>query len=177
MTSGQETYLAQFNKLTEQSKTLILSTLDESGLPHASYSPCYYNDAEFYIYVSDLAAHSHHLKQNSMASVMLIEDESSSQNLYARHRMTARCDVKMIGKNENHYEMVMEQLEKRIGKTVNLLRNLSDFNLFRLHFHEARMVIGFGETILIRIQTAMHQNEDRVQLHFERLTADKLNND
>lgn len=55
--------------------SVLMATATEDGEPVASYAPYLEHGGDFYVYVSDLAAHTQNLKRNPRASLMFIEDE------------------------------------------------------------------------------------------------------
>ena len=84
-------------RLLKNFQTVILSTIDDSGEPNASYAPAAIDDeCNFYIYVSELARHSTNLKATRKASLMIIEDESTAVTLFARKRLTLSVNVDVI---------------------------------------------------------------------------------
>ncbi len=150
-------------------KTLQLSTITSKGKPNASYSPFVQDDAgNFYIFVSQLASHTHDLIKNPEASILLIEDESNSKQIFARQRITFQCAVEIITSKNSDYELMLDALEKRFGNMVELLRTLSDFILFRLTPYKGQYVQGFGKA---------YKLEGDGLLELEHITAQEINND
>lgn len=144
-------------------KTLLLATLSvselapepasasgpsglETPVPELSYAP-YSRDRQgrFYIFVSDLAAHSKNLEQHCECRLMFIRDERDSRNLFARERLSYRCQAELIKPSDPQFEPQLEQLEQHCGDVVTLLRSLPDFRLFRLSPTSGRYVVGFGK--------------------------------
>ncbi len=135
-------------------KTLLLSTLRTTGdgsgspvdlLPELSYAP-YSLDPQgrFYIFISDLAGHSQNLRQHPECSLMLIADERDSRNLFARERLSYRCQAELVTQSDPQFESQLKLLQQRSGEVVKLLRNLPDFKLYRLTPVSGRYVVGFG---------------------------------
>ncbi|MFJ2618467.1 HugZ family protein [Glutamicibacter sp. NPDC087344] len=134
-----EAYLAFRNNC----QTLVLSTLDDQGLPFISYAPFVIRDGEMYVYISKIAEHYWHLKAAKKVNAMMLADENTSRNLFARERARFLCDVEVI-EDETDFEDVFEQLNVRFKKSLlDLLRTL-DFSLFRLSPAVGRYVVGFG---------------------------------
>ena len=127
-------------------KTLNLSTLDQNNQPRASYAPFVEDeDGCFYIFVSQLASHTQDLLINSEASILLLEDEKETRQIFARQRISYQCQAEIIEADESSYEEQLDAMEKRFGNVVELLRTLPDFLLFRLKPYEGQYVKGFGK--------------------------------
>ena len=78
---------ADCRKLIASKMTLLLSTASTESVPEISYAPYVQDRAgDFYIYVSELAAHTANLITNRQASILFIHPESESANLFARER-------------------------------------------------------------------------------------------
>lgn len=133
----------QLTALIEGCKTLQLATLGPDGA-EASYSPFLFDEDALYIFVSQLASHTKNLINSQTVGVMLIEDEADSRNLFARNRMTFQCLVSEVKTDAPCYEPIMDLYRQRHGETVDLLRTLPDFILFRLKPERGRLILGFG---------------------------------
>ena len=89
------------NQMLSNMKSIILSTVDQRGKPNASYAPSVIDEnGSFFIYISTLSKHTQNLLNNSKVSMMIIEDETNSENLFARKRFTIK------GKSEALNEML-----------------------------------------------------------------------
>lgn len=151
-----ETVKLQYRKLADRVKTLMLSTVDENGRPFLSYAPFVKKDEKLYIYISRIANHYRHVENNPDVDVMLIEDEASSNNLFARERARFICHAVNIG-NEGHDDL-FALFEASFGAPmIRMLRGL-DFSLFELTPLEGRYVAGFGQAYDIDL------NADRYEL-------------
>jgi len=140
----------------------MLSTKNKKGGLKTSYSPyVFYNDC-YYILVSGLAPHSQNLQINPDIGILLIEDESSTKNIFARARLSYAATAFIVEKASSEFTGVIGQLKERCGKTVDVLVGLNDFNLFRLEPHEGRLVIGFGKAYLLNTKTReiIHVDKD-----------------
>ncbi|WP_299199155.1 pyridoxamine 5'-phosphate oxidase family protein [uncultured Amphritea sp.] len=140
----------QLDRLLQLSNTLQLATQGETG-PEASYSPFVFSGGNLYIFVSQLASHTRNLMRSPAAGVMLIEDEASSRNIFARNRITLQCHASEIAGDDKEYEPVMRLYRERHGPTVDLLRTLPDFRLFRLIPRQGRLVLGFGRAFTLEM--------------------------
>ena len=122
-----------FATFKQSVKTLQLSTLTAEGKPNASYSPFVIDEqGNFYIFVSQLASHTQDLLDNLQVSILLIQDEVEARQIFARKRISYRCDVEVVGDESSDYTKMLDALENRFGNIVELLRTLPDFILFRL---------------------------------------------
>ncbi len=140
----------QLIALLDRCKTLQLATSGVDG-PEASYSPFLFREDALYIFVSQLAGHTGNLISSPRVGVMLIEDEADSRNLFARNRMTLQCYASEVKADAESYESIMERYRQRHGPTVDLLRRLPDFVLFKLTPEKGRLVLGFGRAFRISL--------------------------
>jgi putative heme iron utilization protein len=135
----------QVAELLRQCGSLQMATLNQESLPEISYTPFLWRDGQLYIFVSELARHTRNLKAKPVLSVLLIEDEVTAKNPFARKRMTLRCEALPTGRDDGSAEAVLNAFEQRHGPTVAMLRSLPDFQLFRLVILEGTLVRGFGQ--------------------------------
>ena len=144
--NSQETLQQDFINFKQSVQTLQLSTLTAEGKPHASYSPFVADESgNFYIFISQLAEHTQNLLANPQASILLIQDEAETRQIFARRRISYQCNVEMIEEEHNEYADLLDSMEKRFGNIVELLRGLPDFILFCLVPDEGQYVQGFGK--------------------------------
>ncbi len=132
--------------LIEAMRSLQLSTIGEDGIPHCGYTP-YLHQApnSFYIFVSQLAAHTRHLLANKMVAIMIITDEQATSQIFARARVNYLCEAKQIGPDHSDYTLILDHYQERHGKMAGLLRQLPDFLLFQLQPQKGQFVMGFGQ--------------------------------
>ncbi|KKN20308.1 hypothetical protein LCGC14_0936910 [marine sediment metagenome] len=130
-------------------KSLMLSSLDEDGVPYASYAPFAIGDDSLYILISDIAVHGRNLKLHPDASVLIIEDEDSAAELFARLRVTYKVHAEHILVESDAWNKGIDVLAKRHGERVKSLSQMSDFNLFKLKPLGGRYVKGFGKAYQI----------------------------
>ena len=140
-------------KLLASQQTLLLSTASITGIPDMSYAP-FIRDGSgcFYVFISELAAHTYNLLTNPQASVMFVRPESESDNLFARERAIFDCSVKEISRDDENYSNLLNALQEQFGEIVGVLRSLSDFHLFALSPKNGRYVAGFGQAYTIDIK-------------------------
>lgn len=130
-------------------RSVILSTLDEKGLPHTSYAPFLWHEERCYIYISEAARHTAHLMERPLCSLLFIEDENEAERIFARRRVMLSCGVEEIPDERPLHGEILTGMEERFGAIVATLRGLQDFHLFALAPRSGEAVFGFGEAYLI----------------------------
>jgi putative heme iron utilization protein len=144
MSHSIETATRAFQELRSLTRTLILATADETGMPEASTTPFIQDEAgDYFILVSQLARHTGNLKARPQASVMLLEDEATSSQLFARCRIQLQCEASAMTISES--PDVVDQFRIEHGKIIELLSTLPDFLIYRLHPISGQFVMGFGQ--------------------------------
>lgn len=136
-------------ELVESTQSLILATVDADGNPVSSYAPFVLIDGSFYIYVSFMAKHTKNLQDRKKASIMFIEDESASKQIYARTRLTINTDAILVEKETPLFSQALTALKDRHGKVVDILAEMTDFVLFELKPQRGAYVNGFGSAYFI----------------------------
>ncbi len=133
----------------ESRKSLMLASLDQQGAPYASYAPFAYENNCIYVLVSDIAIHGVNLAINPKASVLIVEDEDSAAELFARKRVNYRVTAEQIVDDSKDWRHGIDALKARHGERIHNLSQLSDFHLFRLTPNGGRYVKGFGKAYQI----------------------------
>ena len=133
-------------KLIEEMRSLQLSTVGEDGSPHCGYTPYLHRaPCSFYIFVSQLARHTRDLLSNGTVAVMIIADEQSTSQIFARTRVHYQCQAQPLEPEHSEYLSILDDYQARHGKTAGLLRQLPDFVLFHLQPLHGQFVMGFGQ--------------------------------
>ncbi len=133
-------------QLIQDMHSLHLATVGADSIPHCGYTPYLFREpCSFYIFVSQLATHTRHLLANSTAAMMVIADEQSTSQIFARVRVHYECIAQRIPSDHPDYEPVLNDYQQRHGETVGLLRQLPDFVLFHLRPKNGQFVMGFGQ--------------------------------
>ena len=142
-----DTPQARYQALLKQVQTLQLATVDAQGLPRASYAPFLpaEHEADFYIFTSQLSGHTRNLLKTRQASILLIEDEAKTRQLFARNRVSYQCSIDIVEYDHDHYESLLDAMTQRFGSVMEMLRSLPDFILFRLRPESGRFIMGFGQ--------------------------------
>lgn len=139
----------QYLQFIDTCKTIVISSIDDNGDPFISYAPFVKHEGKFYIYISKISDHYQYIEKNNLIHIMLLADEQSSPNLFARERARFQCTAENIG-NEG-YEEIFDQFESIHGKPMmGVLRGL-DLSLFELTPQEGRFVVGFGQAFDIDV--------------------------
>jgi putative heme iron utilization protein len=126
-------------------QSLILSTINSDGTPHSSYAPFIEKEHRFYISLSAKSTHSQNIMQTPTVSILFIEDESQSSNIFARKRVTFDAAVKPIERGSIIFNGTMTLFEDKFGEMAAIYRTMSDFHLFELIPIRGRAVFGFGQ--------------------------------
>ncbi len=126
--------------------SLFLATVSSTGVPEASAMPMVVGDAgEFYIYVSALSRHTSNLGSSPQAGVLLIQEEQSAPNAFARERLSYQCQVSGVERDSQRFNDIMQEFRRRFGTIVETLRNLPDFQLICLTPVSGTYVRGFAQ--------------------------------
>jgi len=134
----------QLNEFLNNFKSLIISSLDENGLPFTSYAVFVKYENKYYVYLSDIANHAQNLKNNSKASIFFAEDENQCEKIFARKRVVYQVDTKIINKDSKTYKNVIDIFMEKEPNTFSMLVNMSDFNLYEFTPFFGQAVFGFG---------------------------------
>jgi len=142
-------------QLIEQQQSLFLSTISKEisegiCVPHSSYAPFVraHEEQAFYVFLSDLSEHSHYLRANPNASILIIEDEGKTEQIFARVRVQYNVLGQLI-ENEQERQKAIEIMQQSFGEIIEVLRSLSDFRIYKLIPQKGRYVEGFGRAFNI----------------------------
>ncbi len=140
-----ETALAAYQGFSDLFQSVVLSTVSEDGIPNASYAPFIIDESKnIYIYVSGLSSHTQNLYTVPRVSVLFIEDESQTKQIFARRRLTFDCTASLVDRDAQLWNQIVDRFEARFGEIIQILRDLPDFRIFQLTPSKGRFVIGFG---------------------------------
>jgi len=126
-------------------QTVTLGTLGNNGYPFSSYAPFYYDGEVVYVFLSDIATHAKNMQAIPKASSFFIEDESMTENMFRRKRISLQCDVSVIERNTPLFDTIMPQFVEKQGSTLTMLIGMNDFNLYALTPIYGEATFGFGE--------------------------------
>ncbi|MEZ8784542.1 heme utilization protein HutZ [Vibrio splendidus] len=135
----------EIKEFRQERRTLQLATVDEEGRPNVSYAPFVQNQEGYFVLISDIARHARNLKANPQVSLMMIEDEEISKQLYARKRLTFDAQASVVERETELWTQVIGQMQERFGEIIDGLSQLQDFSLFNLKAENGLFVKGFGQ--------------------------------
>ncbi|MFB3059313.1 MAG: pyridoxamine 5'-phosphate oxidase family protein [Gammaproteobacteria bacterium] len=135
----------EFQALRDSLKTVQLATIDSDGNPQASYAPCVWIENDCYLYLSELARHTQNLIANPAISLLLIESEEKSKNLFSRRRIMLQGEVSTIGRDSNQFAIIMAEFKSRFGDFIDVIEPLQDFHLFQINPQSGRFIRGFAQ--------------------------------
>jgi len=139
---------ARAGDLLHTVRSLILGTIDAAGMPLVSYAPFAWDDSgDLLVAVSALAAHQPALATADRVSVMLIEDEATTRQIFARTRLMLDCEINSSLGPARHE--VFAVLRGRFGEIADLLEGLGDFHAYRLTPRRGQFVTGFGAAFVL----------------------------
>ncbi|MDF2155140.1 heme utilization protein HutZ [Vibrio sp. CAU 1672] len=129
----------------QERRTLQLATVDAKGRPNVSYAPYVQNQEGYFVLISQIARHARNLLENPNVSLMMIEDEGSSKQLFARKRLTFDAVATVVERDTEIWQQVIGQMQVRFGDIIDGLSQLEDFVLFNLKAEQGLFVKGFGQ--------------------------------
>ncbi|REC61888.1 pyridoxamine 5'-phosphate oxidase [Chryseobacterium pennae] len=148
-------------ELIDRTKSVILATVDAEGNPNSSYAPFVQVDNTFYILVSFMARHTKNLAEGRKTSVMFIEDESATKQIYARERLTIEATTSQIERDSETWTHVVTKLKEAHGKVVDVISEMGDFILIALQPAKGSYVNGFGSAYFVdpNLEIIEHRND------------------
>lgn len=125
-------------------QSVLLATASPEGAPLSSYAPFVLDDEEaLCVYLSELAPHTRNLMANPRASLLFIGEEQEARNPFARERLVLQCRAEQVPEGKD--EPLLRRMTELFGNTMELLRSLPDFHLFRFQVEEGSYIQGFGK--------------------------------
>ncbi|MDR6459700.1 MULTISPECIES: pyridoxamine 5'-phosphate oxidase family protein [Chryseobacterium] len=148
-------------ELINSSKSIILATVDAEGNPNSSYAPFVQVEQTFYILVSFMAKHTKNLADGRKTSIMFIEDESATKQIYARERLTIEATTSQIDRDSEVWNTVVAKLKENHGKVVDVISEMGDFILIALQPVKGSYVNGFGSAYFVdaNLEIVEHRND------------------
>jgi putative heme iron utilization protein len=135
----------EYEKFPTEFTSIMMSTVSQEGIPDASYAPFVIDDDKnIYIYVSGLATHTQNIHNHPFVSVLFIEDEVKTKQIFARRRLNFNCTANLVERETEKWQQIVDKFELRFGELISTLRSLPDFRIFQLIPKNGRFVIGFG---------------------------------
>ena len=135
----------EYEKFPTEFTSIMMSTVSQEGIPDASYAPFIIDDDKnIYIYVSGLATHTQNIHNHPFGSVLFIEDEVKTKQIFARRRLNFNCTANLVERETEKWQQIVDKFQIRFGELISTLRSLPDFRIFQLIPKNGRFVIGFG---------------------------------
>ena len=137
---NSEEIINEFKKFDEDKYSLIISTTSKENNPLTNYAPFVKIGEEYFVSVSQNLPHYTNMVETKKAHILIIEDESSADHIYARKRLyfLASCEI------ENDTEKVYKLFDERYGEQLSFLRSMKDFKVIKITPEEKSLVLGFG---------------------------------
>ena len=132
-------------KFPGQFQSLHLATCNAIGEPEASYAAYVEHEGSYYVYTSELSAHTTNLAASGRCSVMFIESEAQAKHLFARRRLTLLCKAIECHRDSPEFEPLMDMFVQKFGNFMGMMRNLADFHLYQLRPQSGGYVAGFAQ--------------------------------
>lgn len=127
-------------------QSTVIGTTDEEGLAFGSYAPFVQHEHRFYIFISNVAQHARNLQRTQKASLLFVEDESKTEQIFARKRISLQCSSTMISRDDAKFSEVMDVFKSKFSEEmVGMLMGMQDFNLYELSTDYGEATFGFGE--------------------------------
>ena len=141
-----EPIVAEAGEFLARFRTLLMATVSEEGVPDASYAPYVrIDDGAFYVNLSDLSTHTRNLLSTPRASILFVQPEDDTKQLFARKRLSFDADADVIERDTDVWNRIMDLFETKFGEVMDLIRPLQDFRLFRLQPRSGVYVRGFAQ--------------------------------
>lgn len=135
----------EIQEFRQERRTLQLATVDAEGRPNVSYAPFVQNQEGYFVLISHIARHARNLEVNPHVSLMMIADEGSSKQIFARQRLTFDAVASVVPRETPLWQQVISQMQARFGEIIDGLSQLQDFALFQLKVEKGLYVKGFGQ--------------------------------
>ena len=131
-------------------RSVLMATASADGVPDASYAPFVrIDDNAFYVNLSELSTHTRNLLATPRVSVMLLQAENDTKQLFARKRLSFDAEARTVERDSTRWIQVMDLFAVKFGDIMDLIRPLQDFTLFRLVPRSAVYVRGFAQAYAI----------------------------
>jgi heme oxygenase (biliverdin-IX-beta and delta-forming) len=137
---NNEDIIKAFHNFDKDKFSLIISTTSQENEPLTSYAPFVKIGEEYYVSISSNLPHFKNMTETKKAHILIIEDESKAEHIYARKRLyfSASCEI------ENDMEKIFKLFDERYGDKLLFLRDMKDFKVIKITPKERSLVLGFG---------------------------------
>lgn len=134
-------------RLLMHARTLNIAvcyTEDGKEVIEQGQAPFVRHHDDLYIYSSHLSGHIRGLLSSGLAQFLLIEDESLSQNIWARVRIKFAAEIAEISRDEEVFSTACDLIGEAHGPVMEMIRNFTDFHLFKITPTNGVLVTGFA---------------------------------
>ncbi len=125
-------------------KTILISARGSSDQPEMGVTPFVRNNNRLFIYPSHLSAHVRAMLARGEGQFLLIEDEQTAQNIWARVRLKFDADITEIDRGDTSFGPLCDKFATAHGPTMGLIRDFTDFHMLRLRPRNGVLVTGFA---------------------------------
>ncbi|MGY4677112.1 heme utilization protein HutZ [Pasteurella sp. P03HT] len=139
----------EIQELKAQCKTIMLATVGSDGNPNVSYAPFAISNGEYQVFISTIARHARNLQEVPKVSLMLIEDESKSRQIFARRRLSFDATARIVERETDEWKEGIAALKARQGNLIDELSRMKDFHLFSFKPTQGLFVKGFGQAFQV----------------------------
>ena len=118
-------------------------------VPEIGVSPFIWRNDGLYIYTSRLSQHVRDLIELGEAGCLLCADEVDSQNIWARCRLKFTVKAVEVSRYDPIFDDLCSEFTTAHGPTMGLIRNFTDFHMFRLVPVDGVLVLGFAKAFRV----------------------------
>ena len=137
---NSEEIIQEFKNFDKNKQSLIISTSNQDNEPLTNNAPFVKIEKEYFVSVSKNLPHFTNMIETKKAHILIIEDESDADHIYARKRLyfSASCEL------EEDEEKIFKLFDERYGDKLSFLRTMKDFKIIKITPKERSLVLGFG---------------------------------
>lgn len=145
-----EEALEQLEHFTNGIESLMLATVSETGDPFSSYAPFVEDDQHnYYVVLSAHVDHARNLSHNQKASILFIEDESKTKNIFARRRLYFQATAEKFAQDDERKEAIQNLFSEKFGNKAKFMLEMPDFRIYKFIPSDGNLVLGFGAAFAV----------------------------
>ena len=135
-----EEIVKEFKEFDKDKYSLVISSTSTENTPLTNYAPFVKIGEDYFVSVSSNLPHYTNMIETKKAHILIIEDESTADHIYARKRLyfSASCE------QEEDTEKIFKLFDERYGDKLSFLRTMKDFKILKITPEEKSLVLGFG---------------------------------
>lgn len=137
---SNEEIIEIFKNFDKDKFSLIISTTNGQNEPLTNYAPFVKIDEDYFVSVSANMPHFTNMIETQKAHILIIEDESTADHIYARKRLYFGVTCALAEDEEKIFKL----FDERYGDKLSFLRTMKDFKIIKLTPQERSLVLGFG---------------------------------